>query len=109
MFRNLLAGTLGMILGPVCQRNSWSGVRDGGICLQSTYRFKVWGSACWCDLTAGFGERGGSRVSWKMDLHIRIGSLPAGKCAGLRGQGPACRMHPRVKSGGLLAGKDPQL
>lgn len=38
-----LLGTLGMILGPACQRNSWSGVGDGGICLQSTYRFKVWG------------------------------------------------------------------
>lgn len=45
LVRDLLAGdsrhdTGG---GAACQLNSWSGVGDGGACLQLTNRFKVWG------------------------------------------------------------------
>lgn len=55
--------------------NSWSVVGDGGTCLQSSYRFKVWGK-----LLAGVCPHcrlGGSRGLFKMDFQIRIGSLLA--------------------------------
>ena len=44
LVRDLLAGDSRHDTGgAACQLNSWSGVGDGGTCLQSTNRFKVWG------------------------------------------------------------------
>lgn len=116
-----LLETLGMILG-ACLPNEllvrgwgWRDLLAINQLLQGLGK-----AACWCVLTAGFGQEGlrgcfrwisdqGWEPACQKTLSVELrGEVPACRCIPSSELGSCLLMHPRLKSGGLLAGKDPQ-